>query len=321
MNTHISQSRLLCVLTALLLLLAAGCRRPAQPQPMLRLDLALAAPDSLPGAMMPGLHALMAVSGASGADEAAFASAWGTSAATQAFAPAVSERLGSVDFAEAQFGELSRRLPGLLPDVRWPRRIYGIITPYNQSIVTLDTVMLIGLNHYLGADFEGYSHLPAASRLLKEPRFMAPDAARAVINAACPFDESAPRTLAQRMIHYGGVTLAIWLALPEVDDATLLGLSPEALDELEGQEADLWRAMAESGALWSSDRSAGRSLTVAGARAEAGGRRLPEGAVRMLALHMARAYVASHSPDSVSRLLAPSFYLAPDAVVAIGYAP
>ena len=69
-----------------------------------------------------------------------------------------------------------------------PRRRYAsVVWGKPQSIIFVDSVMLIALNHYLGAEYEGYSHFPLYSRLVKEPAIMPFDISEALIATAYPF--------------------------------------------------------------------------------------------------------------------------------------
>ena len=72
------------------------------------------------------------------------------------------------------------------PDIT-PPEIYSAVITYNQSIILADTVMLLGLNHYLGCDYEGYKHLDGYRRATKTAAARLPyDIAESIIATAYP---------------------------------------------------------------------------------------------------------------------------------------
>ncbi|MDE6100009.1 MAG: hypothetical protein K2G01_03115 [Paramuribaculum sp.] len=83
--------------------------------------------------------------------------AYRSSDAQQVFAPDIDRRLGPLDRTESQLGLMRRNMASELPSVRFPARFFGIATPYRQSVMVCDSVILIGLNHYLGPDYPGYA--------------------------------------------------------------------------------------------------------------------------------------------------------------------
>lgn len=86
---------------------------------------------------------------------------------------------------ERGLGKMSARFGERLPEVKLPQ-IYSVVSPFNQSVFTVDTLMFLGLNHYLGAGFEPYAHFPdfIARRKVKER--ILPDVAEALVRRDYP---------------------------------------------------------------------------------------------------------------------------------------
>ena len=53
----------------------------------------------------------------------------------------------------AALGKIFASMEELLPDADIPE-VYTIISPFSQSILVTDSLLYIGLNHYLGTDYE-----------------------------------------------------------------------------------------------------------------------------------------------------------------------
>ena len=79
------------------------------------------------------------------------------SSTQKVFGPDVERYLPDLSAIETSLGQLRANMARELPSLQFPRHVYGILTPYAQSIVAVaDTSLLVGLNHYLGVTYLGY---------------------------------------------------------------------------------------------------------------------------------------------------------------------
>lgn len=271
----------------------------------------------------PGINAMISIMApdyTGSADE--FISGYNDRESTVFFRRDIDDRLGSLDAVEKSLGRLRGAMGNDMPGVRFPSRIYGIITPYNQSVMTVDSVMLIGLNHYLGSDYEGYEVFGKYQAGLKRKARMAVDVAEALILSRYPMVVTDSTTLLQRMLYDGAVTTAIAILMPEVSISDILGIGDDALRTIKRNERPIWNALIENGLLFSTDTQMSRRLFQPAPNSAAIGDWCPGRAARYIAHHIIKSYLSTHGrPDDLSALLDPAFYNSTDALAECRYAP
>lgn len=148
-----------------------------------------------------------------------------------------------------------------LPHRRYAAVVYG----RPESILFVDSVMLIALNHYLGFEYPGYSHWPVFMRINKTPQALPYDLAEALVATSYPFalhDEDA--TLLSRMVYEGALAHAKMALVPQADLAGTLGYTDAEMKWLEKNEAAIWRSMVKDQLLYdTSEDLASRILSPA----------------------------------------------------------
>lgn len=172
------------------------------------------------------------------------------------FYPDVEERLGALDSIEMELGRGAENLKAALPGVSLPVVYYGAIVPYNQSVVIADSIVVIGLNHYLGEDYEGYGGFDIFRRRLKTKNRMAMDVLESVMRLqreGAMTDDN--RSLASAMIYEGAIVEALHKAMPWMKDADLLGYSNEQLAWAQANEAMVWNKIVSDQLLYGVDPS------------------------------------------------------------------
>lgn len=171
-----------------------------------------------------------------------------TEKADSAFSPDVERLLPPLDSVEAILGKVLGPNSGVT--------LYGVIIPYRQSIITTPGGhIFIGLNHYLGADYEGYKGVfPSYLRHRKTISRLPVDVMQARIASLFPPEYGANPTLLTRMLYQGALLEAAndKMGAP---DQTLLGLTEEELNWCQENEAEIWKAMMARELLYSTDSS------------------------------------------------------------------
>ncbi len=241
---------------------------------------------------------------------------------TKLFRRDVDARLGSLDAVEKSLGRLRGAMERDMPGVGFPSRIYGIITPYNQSVMTVDSVMLIGLNHYLGSDYEGYAAFGKNQAELKRKARIAVDVAEALIRSKYPMIVTDSTTLLQHLLYDGAVTTTMAIMMPEVSISDILGISDDALRTIKRNERPRWNAIIENGLLFSTDEQMARRLLQPAPNSAVICDWCPGRAARYIAHHMVKSYLKTNGrPDDLSELLDAGFYNSTNALAACRYAP
>lgn len=143
--------------------------------------------------------------------------------------------------------------------------VYSCITGFNNSIITGDSILGIGLDRYLGADCEFYPRLNIYKYLAARmtPENIVPDCIYGW--AASEWDFSvlkypADNVLAE-IIHDGKLKYFEKCMLPETSDELLFGFTPDQMKFCRNNESQMWQYLIENNLLFSSDQFEIRKLT------------------------------------------------------------
>ena len=108
------------------------------------------------------------------------------SRAVAVFEPDVQKYLPSLDSIEIilyQVGEKCAMKGIHLAGTKY----VGVINPFFQPIITVDSIVYIGLNHYLGENYEGYQSFPEYVRHQKDISRMPYDVISSSLSFRYPF--------------------------------------------------------------------------------------------------------------------------------------
>lgn len=288
----------------ILVAVAWACSGPApQPQPIADL-LAKQGSEA-------DYAALGAVMGTSVSPEA-----YEQSAAVAAFKPVIDRVFPTLKPLEDELGSMLERAKSDslgLPPLRFAAVAWG----YPQSIVRVDTVVLIALNHYLGADFDGYSHLQAYQRQAKTPEMLPYNLAEALAATQHPYEREGQSVLT-RMLYEGALVEAVMSIVPGARLPMAVGCTQEELKWMEDHEKEIWNDMALRRMVYDSSPLTIDRLFQPSPSAPMLDGTAPGRAARYIGYRIVRAYQAKHHLP-LAALLSPSFYANPDALLQSGY--
>lgn len=177
-----------------------------------------------------------------------------------------------------------------------------------QSIIFSDSVMLVALNHYLGADFDGYSSMPKYRRLLKNREFLPYDMAEALVATSYPATLESNSPLINKMIYDGIIAEAKMRLVNHSNPASALGYDESEYQWLTDNEAMIWDKMVGTRLIFdTSETTADRLLSPAPASAiispECPGR-----VGRFIGYKIVKSYLDNHPGVSLPDLLTNGFY-------------
>jgi hypothetical protein len=143
--------------------------------------------------------------------------------------------------------------------------IFTCITGFNNSIITGDSLLGIGLDRYLGADCEFYPRLNiykyVAARMT--PENIVPDCMYGW--GASEWDFSALKYPADNVlaeiIHLGKLKYFEKCMLPETSDEIIFGFTPGQMKFCRNNENQMWLYLVEQNILFSTDQFTIRKLT------------------------------------------------------------
>lgn len=158
-------------------------------------------------------------------------------------------------FLEDGLTKAFRNIKAADPDFMVPE-VYTYVSGllYESPVEYLDSVMIIGLDMFLGWNYEQYraAGLPVYLTRRMEPKNVIPECARQIAYSMLP-DNIQPKTLLDFMILHGKTLYAMDLFLPEVADSLKIGFTKSQMKWCRENEAAIWRLFIDQEMLYKSD--------------------------------------------------------------------
>lgn len=283
-----------------------------------RLDLALQA-DSLPGDVRLGDAAavLFAVSGYGALTDSSL-HAYNRNPSIRIHDRAMDSLWSDLRPVEADLGRMKFNFARLFPADRFPA-VFAIVSPFNQSVFTADTLMFVGLNHYLGADYAPYAYFPDYLRVRKTPARLLPDMAETLVRGLYPYrDESdGYSTVLSRLLYEGAVVESV-MQLCGLSEQQVLGYDDEAMAWASENEKRVWETMAERKMIFAVDPQLAAMLVSPAPFTSAINPNSPGAIGRFIGHRIITAYLDRRA-TSLSELLSPDFYTSQNSLFESGY--
>ncbi len=133
--------------------------------------------------------------------------------------------------------------------------IYTFVSGFSVAIATDSAMLGIGLDFYLGRDFELYPKLALPMYIINkmEPQMILPDAMRAWLSMEFPPDDSV-NTLLANMIYGGKIQYALDAIIPFVPDSVKWGYTQQQLDWCKENEEAMWTYFIDKNLLYKTER-------------------------------------------------------------------
>lgn len=200
--------------------------------------------------------------------------------------------------------------------------LYTIVTPFNQSVITADSIVLIGLNHYLGVDYEGYEGVvPTYMLPMKTKAFMPYALAEGMLAATYPFNPDRTSDLLTRMLYEGAMLYAVTEAVPDGDVASALAWNPDRMDWAEDHEQEVWNTIIGRDLIFSLSEADASRLLSPSPKANIISGEAPGQIGRYIGYKIVLSYLDRHPGTPVSYLLSPAFYSAENTLEEAAYHP
>lgn len=123
---------------------------------------------------------------------------------------------------------------------------------YSSRVIYADSLLLIGVDNYLGSKHRFYSDMEAYIAQELDKKYLPVDVALSFAEAIIP--SSRNTTFLDTMIHEGKVLYLAHKFLPTVSEEDLLKYTSEKYQWTEENEAQIWRYFIENQLLYSTDR-------------------------------------------------------------------
>jgi hypothetical protein len=154
---------------------------------------------------------------------------------------------------EAELDEAFRHYMHYFPGYTVPR-LYTYISGFNQSVVTAEGIMGIGLDNYLGSDHFFYSELqlPNYQRYNMHPAKISSDCMIAWAKTEFEFD-AVDDNLLSHVIYHGKLMFFSDAMFPDLHDTLKTGFSLSHLEWCRRNEVRMWTYLVENKLLFSTD--------------------------------------------------------------------
>ncbi len=171
------------------------------------------------------------------------------------FHAAVDSQYKQIEYLEKDLTAALKHYLYYYPGVKIPRA-YAYISggDYDYPVQFADSVLLIGLDNYLGKDFKPYTAdgLPEYRISRMTPEYVIPDCMKVFQKITYP--EQVPgNTLLEQMVEAGKRLLFVDAMLPQTKDHLKIGYSQAQYDWIIKNEANVWAAIIENRMLYTTD--------------------------------------------------------------------
>ena len=123
---------------------------------------------------------------------------------------------------------------------------------YDTRVVLTDTLLLLGLDNYLGAEHRFYERIPKYVAAQLDKKYLVSDVASAFTNKVVQRQKD--RSFLAQMIFYGKQLYLKDKLMPSASDANKIGYNQDQFDWAVANEEPMWRNFIEQEHLYSTDR-------------------------------------------------------------------
>ena len=123
---------------------------------------------------------------------------------------------------------------------------------YNNRVVLADSLLLIGLDNYLGADHRFYSGIDRYIAQDLDEKYLKSDVASAFANRIVQIPRG--RTFVEAMIYYGKMLYLKDLWMPLANDSEKIHYSDAEFQWAQANEEEIWRYFVDRELLFSTDQ-------------------------------------------------------------------
>lgn len=122
---------------------------------------------------------------------------------------------------------------------------------YNSRVIMTDSLLVIGLDNYLGPEHKFYESFPKYIAAGLDKQYLVSDVASAFAKQVVP--KSKDRNFLAQMVYYGKELVVKDKLAPFISDAQKINFSEEQMAWAEGNEEQIWRSFIENEYLYSTD--------------------------------------------------------------------
>jgi len=204
---------------------------------------------------------------------------------------------------EAQLQKAISYLAYYFPNKPIPK-VYYYHGGFNQSVITTDGIIGIGLDKYLGENYNFYLRLglPHYQRKKMYKEYIPVDALRYYLYGLFPFETEHDNVLAH-IVYEGKIQFLLDKLLPELHDTLKFGFSNQQLNWCEQSERSMWQYLIDKKMLFSSDLMDIKRYTNDGPFTTSFPRQSPARAAVWLGYRIVKKYMKKNSSVSLHEIM------------------
>lgn len=317
MKQHISLT--ISIAAAILSACGDGGKSPESVEPVIinRLDLAAIGGDTVAiESLQPGATVWADITIGKGADPSELVK----KAADRPYNSDVAVQWTDTDSLSKALGRIYSRFSSLTGNDS-PAITYAVASPYNQSIVTADSLIFIALNHYLGPGKDYYEYFPEYQRRNKSADRIGIDVATALVRAAEAYQPVGQFPTALSCMAYEGAVVEAVMRITGASEQQVLGYDDAEYAWLCANEQEAWRSMLSRDMVFSTAPEVVEGLVRPASVTSVLHYESPGAAGRYIGHHIVEAYLNSHPDTDLKQLFSPEIYDSETLLSVAGYDP
>ncbi len=168
----------------------------------------------------------------------------------------VGRAFGDLNQLETELERLMKHIVYYFPRTRVPEVItLTSEVDYKNRVILADSLLLIGLDNYLGVDHRYYSGIERYIAQDLDPKYLISDVASAYAQKLVEFP--ANRNFLAKMVYYGKILFLKDKWMPAATDGEKIHYSEEQIAWADANEEEIWRYFIEKELLYSTDQELG----------------------------------------------------------------
>jgi hypothetical protein len=182
--------------------------------------------------------------------------------------------------------------------------IYYYHGGFNQSVITTDSIIGIGLDKYLGTNYAYYTRLglPSYQTAKMRKEYIAVDALRYYIYGLFPFNLEKENVLSY-LIYEGRIQYLLDAVFPNMDDTLKFGFSSNQLTWCKKSERSMWQYLIDKKKLFSNDLQEIKRYTTEGPFTTSFPPQSPARAAVWIAYRIVTQYMDKHPKETIEQLM------------------
>lgn len=208
-----------------------------------------------------------------------------------------------LDALETELNNAFKRYHHHFPEMPVPE-VYSFISRFNQSIVTSDGLLAVGLDNYLGRDTEFYKRLARHKYQINNmhPAKIPSDCLLGWGITEFEFNDSMDNVLSNMIYHGRNAYFTKWM-LPEQPDSLIMGFTSGQMRFCQNNESRMWEYLVEEKVLFKTDRMTIQKFTGSGPFTSDFTRESPARAAVWLGWRIVEDYMRHNSSVSLQDLM------------------